>query len=368
MRLIGTLSNEHHARQFVAAVSEKGIDITCEMSFDAPSGHMAYAIWVHDEDRIAEVAELFTRFQREPEAPEFRVATPPLSTPIQTAPLTSFRRRTPVTLFFLILCALVFLLNQLQELSLDRKGLPDAVFRLTPLQEALLFDVPPPLLSLEQLIQKLPSDAKRTKIPPELAEEMRALKTAPYWRGAYDLILRKVRGEDEAIAKGPLFERIAQGEVWRLFSPALLHNDFLHILFNMIWLFMLGRPIEERIGPVKTLGLTLVLGVGSNIAQYLMGGPLFLGYSGIVLGLAAFTWSRERIAPWEGYPLHRSTILFLILFVLAMAALQLASFLMLTFTNIEFSPNIANTAHIAGALLGAALGRFSLFAWKVRKP
>jgi len=179
--------------------------------------------------------------------------------------------------------------------------------------------------------------------------------TVPGWNGLYALLL----GQSDT---GPLFFQISHGEIWRLFSPAFLHRDLMHLAFNMLWLWVLGRPIEERIGAVRTVVLTLILAAVSNTAQYLMSGPLFLGYSGVALGLAGFTWSREKIAPWEGYPLHRSTVLFLVIYVLALMGLQVVSFILMFFKNVSFSASIANTAHIAGALTGLSLGRLKFFA------
>ena len=98
-----------------------------------------------------------------------------------------------------------------------------------------------------------------------------------------------------------------------------------------------------------------------------MTGPLFLGYSGVVMGLAGFIWMRERVAPWEGYPLNRATVLFLLLFIGAIFALQVVSFLIQIFSNLNFAPNIANTAHIAGGVIGALLARSSFFAQRVKK-
>ena len=98
-----------------------------------------------------------------------------------------------------------------------------------------------------------------------------------------------------------------------------------------------------------------------------MSGPLFIGYSGIVTALAGFIWMRERIAPWEGYPLNKGTILFLLFFVGAIFALQVVAFCIQIFSHYNFAPNIANTAHIAGALIGAYLARFPFFAQRVCK-
>jgi GlpG protein len=130
----------------------------------------------------------------------------------------------------------------------------------------------------------------------------------------------------------------------------------------MIWLWVLGRPIEQRIGAGRTLLLTFAAAIASNVVQYLMSGPLFLGYSGVVMGLAGFIWMRERIAPWEGYPVQKGTMLFLGFFILAMFVLQSLSFFVQIFSDLPFILSIANTAHIAGAIVGMLLGRLSLFA------
>jgi len=241
------------------------------------------------------------------------------------------RRRSPiVTSLFLALCVFLYLLNAMEEMQ-RREGDRG----LTPVQEWFLFD------------------------PPSFEE-------TPSWQGLYEIFVLKVTGEDTFLAKGPLFSAIREGEIWRFFTPTLLHGNLLHILFNMIWLWILGRPIEERIGPSRLLFMTLLLGCATNIAQYLISGPLFLGFSGVITGWAGFIWMREKIAPWEGYPVPRTTILFLALFIFAMLALQIALFLVQLFVSFVVALNIANTAHIAGFALGALLGRWPLFAWRVR--
>ena len=107
--------------------------------------------------------------------------------------------------------------------------------------------------------------------------------------------------------------------------------------------------------------LILILGVASNVAQYLMSGPYFLGFSGVIVGMAGFIWVRQKIAPWEGYPLPKATALFLLFFVLAMFGLELLTFILQLLSVINIAPNIANTAHIIGGLSGMLLGRLSFF-------
>ncbi len=71
MRTVGTLSNENTARRLSNYLKSQGIDNSCEGSFDPATGHMAYQVWVHDEDQIGEAASIFERFLNQPSNPEF---------------------------------------------------------------------------------------------------------------------------------------------------------------------------------------------------------------------------------------------------------------------------------------------------------
>jgi GlpG protein len=374
MRLIGTLQNENDARRLASHLTRKGISNNCDVAFDAQSGHMSYQLWVLDEDRLNEAQGDFDQFLERPSNAAFDT---PITEQIPTqedVPASEEaairpRVRTPFTTFIISLCTLIFILNFFEEYPMVQGGLTDQTALITPIQALLLFDLPPAIEELEKVIakHKIPPEQKVENLSPEIQAELSQIEKIPYWRGVYEWFLLKVKGQDTSVGEGPFFQRIRQGEVWRLFSPDILHRDLLHILFNMIWVWVLSRPIELRIGITRLLLLSLIAGIGSNIAQYLMSGPFFIGYSGVVMGLAGFTWMRERIAPWEGYPLNRSTILFLLIFIGGMFLLQFSSFILQLFTNLHFEPNIANTAHIVGALIGAALGRLPYFAMRVAR-
>jgi GlpG protein len=135
---------------------------------------------------------------------------------------------------------------------------------------------------------------------------------------------------------------IRAGEVWRLFTPMLIHFSVAHLLFNMLWLFELGSMIEGRQGRIRFALLTLLLSAGSNLAQYVVAGPGFGGMSGVVYGLFGYIWLRGKLDPASGLFIDRQTVVLMLVWFLA------------CFTG--WVGPIANAAHGAGLGLGAASG------------
>jgi GlpG protein len=330
MRLIGYVKGEYEAERFSSYLKKQGIDSKFEPSMNSQTKEISYGCWILDEDQIQEALGYFAQFQQNPLDSQY---DPPLVIkPLEREiPPAAAQKKHFFTMFIVALCTFIFFMNYLQEKEIDTKG-----FVMTPIQTALFYDFP-------EIVEK---------------------KLGPYWHGFYDWMIVKWNHQNLQEVDGPWFIQIRKGEVWRLFSPAVLHTEFFHIFFNMIWLWILSRPIEEKIGMGKIGLLSLILAVFSNTVQYLIGGPLFLGYSGVVMGLAGFTYMRQKIAPWEGYPLDRMTFLFLILFVSVMFVLSLVSFVLQMFASIAFVPSIANAAHLSGGFLGLLLGRLRFFSWK----
>ena len=52
-----------------------------------------------------------------------------------------------------------------------------------------------------------------------------------------------------------------------LFTSMFLHGGFMHILGNMLFLWIFGGNVEDRMGPVGYLFFYLICGLGSGIAQ-----------------------------------------------------------------------------------------------------
>ncbi|MEM2281862.1 MAG: rhomboid family intramembrane serine protease [Candidatus Bathyarchaeia archaeon] len=54
-------------------------------------------------------------------------------------------------------------------------------------------------------------------------------------------------------------------QLYRLFSSMFLHADFFHILFNMYFLYLFGRAVEDVLGKLRFLALYIVSGIAASI-------------------------------------------------------------------------------------------------------
>jgi membrane associated rhomboid family serine protease len=76
---------------------------------------------------------------------------------------------------------------------------------------------------------------------------------------------------------------------WRLVTYLFLHGGWLHILFNMLWLWWMGRAVEERLGPLAFCTIYFGSGIGGAfldilLAQFIGLEPV-IGASGAVFGV-----------------------------------------------------------------------------------
>ena len=138
------------------------------------------------------------------------------------------------------------------------------------------------------------------------------------------------------------------GQYWRLITPAFIHFGWLHIVFNSLWLWELGRQIEKVMGHLNMFMLFLLIAAVSNTSQFVFGGDgLFGGMSGVVYGLLGFSWVAPQLQPaWPIQP-SRSIMLFMVgWLVVCMSGLV---------EELGFGA-IANAAHLGGLICGGVVG------------
>ena len=364
MRLVATFEDRDEARRYYNHLMNEGITSLFEIDEDK------FQVWVHNEEDVEKAKEILAHFKDEPDHEKYDVAddthmaqpsepTEISQDPVFLARIQEMRKKMSapmlysnisawVTKLTILLCVVLYVFDVYQRYDIvkDYKEPPkNQIF--TPLDRALMFDTPNT------------SDPDADFDPSDEQGQLDEAMKQDVWIGLYYIAL--YWPESKPALKAPMFVKIREGQVWRLVTPAVLHGGILHILFNMLWVWLLGKQIEERIGRWRYILLMVIVALVANVCQYIMVGPNFLGFSGVICGMAGFIWMRQRIAPWEGYPLHRTAVLFLAIFVLGIAGLQVVSFV-LNLMNLAALPiQLANTAHLIGALSGIVLAKVPLF-------
>ena len=161
------------------------------------------------------------------------------------------------------------------------------------------------------------------------------------------------------IVRWPGLQEITHGQIWRLVTPIFIHLGWIHLAFNMYMFFQFGMIVEVRRGWWRLLVMILVVAVLSNLAQYWWPylkafgekppWPGFGGMSGVLYGLFGYCWMKTKFEPALTIILTPSTVFILVgwLFVCMAGVI----------------PHVANAAHVAGLLVGIAIG-FAPVAWR----
>lgn len=104
--------------------------------------------------------------------------------------------------------------------------------------------------------------------------------------------------------RGPLYEYFgfnpdpftALTQPWRIVTYMFIHaTSPFHLIFNMLWLWWMGRMVEETLGPRTFSVIYFGAGIGGALLQVLLasffGSNLVVGASGAVLGvMVAFAY------------------------------------------------------------------------------
>jgi GlpG protein len=159
---------------------------------------------------------------------------------------------------------------------------------------------------------------------------------------------------DPTNANGTFLPEVREGQYWRLITPIFIHFGPVHLIFNMIWFFQLGCMIEARRGTLQFALMVIATGVLPMVAQYRVSGPGYVGgMSGVVYGLAGYVWMRGKYDPASGVFLDRQSIQWLLIW--------------LVICYLGVVGRVANTAHLAGLIIGVVWGRVSAY-FASRRP
>lgn len=148
---------------------------------------------------------------------------------------------------------------------------------------------------------------------------------------------------------------------WRLVTYLFLHAGIWHILFNMLWLWWMGRAVEEALGPRTFCAIYFGAGIGGALldvilAQFLGIGPI-IGASGAVFGvMVAFA------------TLYPNMPIRLILLPPIKAKYVVGALIALNLLLLNASGGVARGVHLGGALIGYLLIEWDKKGGEIDRP
>ena len=151
---------------------------------------------------------------------------------------------------------------------------------------------------------------------------------------------------------------LINNEWWRLITPTFLHFSITHLVFNCLWIYILGSRIEKLDGLSVFLFIFILTGILSNAGQFFWTQQyLFGGLSGSVYGLLGYCFIIELDGRHGRYGLPEALYLFMFIWLLVGFTGVLSFF--------GFG-NVANTAHLVGMIAGFIIGLITKYSLKLK--
>jgi GlpG protein len=308
MRHLTTITGQSRAEAFVAYLLTQDVSTHVEST---GKSNDEWDVWIRDEDKITLANEELSKFIQFPDNPAYQEAVKDARTILkQRRDEHSMRKRNiqttrslsnrsmlggsipPLTLTLVILCVAIGLLSEFTQTSVNN------------------------LLGKALLKQLMFVDVDKYTAPGSTHDPALSLK---------------------------------QLQLWRIITPAFLHGSALHLLMNMFALVSLGRITERLEGMPRYAIILLLVTLASHLFQGLLpdkyfGSPLFVGISGVVMGLFGYLAVKTNMRPNLGFTLNPTSYI------------MIGLILVLGFTNSMGSTKMANMGHLGGLLAGMLVG------------
>src|SRR5207247_1272789 len=149
---------------------------------------------------------------------------------------------------------------------------------------------------------------------------------------------------------------INHGQVWQLVTYLFIHdvNSIMHILFNMLAVWMFGVDLERRWGTRAFVRYYFITGVGAGVCMILVALLPFAAtratYDAITIGASGAVYG--LVLAWAVLFPHRQ-ILFMMIFPLSARAFAwLMGAIAFTAALSSSQSPVANVAHLGGLLVG----------------
>jgi membrane associated rhomboid family serine protease len=139
---------------------------------------------------------------------------------------------------------------------------------------------------------------------------------------------------------------------WTIFTYMFLHEQFLHILFNILWLYWFGRIFLEYLDEKRLLGV-YILGGLAGAALYIISFNLFPAFSQVLPFSLALGASAAVLAIVISISVYVPNYTIYLLFLGPVKLKYIAAFMIvLDVISIAGSNAGGHIAHLGGALFG----------------
>ena len=139
---------------------------------------------------------------------------------------------------------------------------------------------------------------------------------------------------------------------WTLLTYMFLHEGFLHILFNMLWLFWFGRIFLEYLDQKKLVSVYLLGGITGAIL-YIISFNLFPVFKSVVTESVALGASASVIAVVIAITAYVPNHTVYLMFIGPVKIKYIGIIIFVVTSVLDFSTNTGGKiAHIGGAILG----------------
>jgi GlpG protein len=329
MRSLTTIEGKSDAEAFVAYLLTLGISTHVEPTSPPSMGNAlesarpeAWEVWIKNEDLMAQAKEELATFLANPKDPKYSAALKQANQILRNQREEARLRQ-----------------RNIQSPRLDDNRSSMFSGRLPPLTLTLIV-----LCCVFGLLTSFSQPSPENRLGLSIVKQLKFVDMGLY-----------SKSKDPAAS-------LKRGEYWRVFTPAFLHGDPLHLLMNMLGLASLGRIVERMIGLRRYALLLVLLAAGSHLPQGLLGenlfgfkglsgSPNFVGISGVIMGLFGYVAVKTKMRPDLGFALS------------AQAYFMVGILLVLGFAGEMFGKvgnlHMANFAHLGGLVAGAILGFLS---------
>lgn len=329
MRSLTTIEGKSDAEAFVAYLLTLGISTHVEPTSPPSMGNAiesarpeAWEVWIKNEDLMAQAKEELATFLANPKDPKYSAALKQANQILRNQREEARLRQ-----------------RNIQSPRLDDNRSSMFSGRLPPLTLTLII-----LCCVFGLLTSFSQPSPENRLGLSIVKQLKFVDMGLY-----------SKSKDPAAS-------LKRGEYWRVFTPAFLHGDPLHLLMNMLGLASLGRIVERMIGLRRYALLLVLLAAGSHLPQGLLGenlfgfkglsgSPNFVGISGVIMGLFGYVAVKTKMRPDLGFALSTQ------------AYFMVGILLVLGFAGEMFGKvgnlHMANFAHLGGLVAGAILGFLS---------